>query len=216
MPLTTAGWRLQLAAALLPPVLGGRPASPWTSAGPPGSSSPANEPPWPSATAAVSSRAVTGPWPGVRLTTCGTGWMAAPPTWPTWYSCAGPITGRSMTAAGSLPDNPTGGWPPPHRSDPTDDTPPPPEPTESAAPSTALAAPAHMVSHLERGGPHSTAWALALRRRREPTLGTGATGCPPPQHRTAIPVPGGQVGSNSTRTLAPGVCMGPEQPPSAG
>jgi hypothetical protein len=37
--------RLQLAAALLPPVLGGRPASPWTSAGPAGSSSPPNAAP---------------------------------------------------------------------------------------------------------------------------------------------------------------------------
>ena len=79
--------------------VGPRP-SRWRSAGPPGSSSPPNAPPWPSATAAVSSPTVTARWPGARPTTCATGSMAARPIWPTWPCCAEPTTARSMRAAG--------------------------------------------------------------------------------------------------------------------
>src|SRR5215211_2013892 len=101
--------RLQAAARRLPPVLGGAPSQPWTSAGPPGSSNPPNGPPWPCGTAAVSSPAVIVPLPGVRPIIWSTGWMAARPTWPTWSWCAEPIIGRSMRAAGNSSPGPTGG-----------------------------------------------------------------------------------------------------------
>jgi Domain of unknown function (DUF222) len=93
--------RLQTAAALLPRSWAAPPASPWTSAGPAGSSTPPNAPPWPGGTGAVASPAVTGPWPGVTPTTSSTGWTAARPTFPTWPCCAGPSIGRSMRAAGN-------------------------------------------------------------------------------------------------------------------
>ena len=87
----------------------GLPASPWTSAGPAGSSPPPNATPWPCATGAVPFPTVTGRWPGAKATTWCLGWTAARPTWPTWPCCAGPIIGRSMRVAGSLPAAPTGG-----------------------------------------------------------------------------------------------------------
>ena len=83
--------------------------SPWTSAGPPGSSNPPSGPPWPCVTAAVSSPTVTAPWPGARPIIWSTGWMAARPTWTTWPWCAGPIIGRSTRAAGDSSTSPTGG-----------------------------------------------------------------------------------------------------------
>ena len=75
----------------------------WRSVGPPGSSSPPNAPPWPSATAAVCSPTATGPFPGAKPIICGTGWMAARPTWTTWPCCAAPIIGRSTRRAGGWP-----------------------------------------------------------------------------------------------------------------
>ena len=84
------------------------PPSRWMWGGPAGSSPPPNAPPWPSVTAAVSSRAAAAPWPGARLIISCTGWMAAPPIWPTWCCCAARIIGRSMRAAGGWADNPTG------------------------------------------------------------------------------------------------------------
>jgi hypothetical protein len=110
----------------VPPVLGGGP-HPAPGAGPPESSNPPNAPPWPYATAAVSSRAVTARWPGARPTILSIGWMAAPPTWTTWSCCAGPTIGRCMRAAGDWPEALTGGRPPPHRTDPTEDSRPPPD-----------------------------------------------------------------------------------------
>jgi len=105
----------------------GPPASPWTSAAPPGSSNQPNGPPWRCGTVAVSSLAVLAPWPGVRPTISCTGWMAAPRIWTTWSWCAGPIIGRSMRAAGGWSEALTGGRPPPHRIDPTEDSRPPPD-----------------------------------------------------------------------------------------
>jgi hypothetical protein len=101
---------------------GAPPASPWTWAGPPGSSPPGNATPWPSATAAAWFLTASGRWPGVRPSICGTGWMAAPPTWRIWCCCAGRIIGRSTRAAGNSPANPTGASPPPHPIDNTDNT----------------------------------------------------------------------------------------------
>ena len=92
----------------------------WRSGGPPGSSSPPNAPPWPSAMAAVSSPVVRGRWPGARPTICATGCMAARPTWPIWPCCAGPTIGRSMRGAGSWTADPDGRLTatPPHRRHP--------------------------------------------------------------------------------------------------
>ena len=70
---------LRAAAALLPPVLGAPPASPWRSAGPPGWCRPPSGPPWPSGMGAVSSPAAIGPWPGVTPIICGTGSTVARP-----------------------------------------------------------------------------------------------------------------------------------------
>jgi Domain of unknown function (DUF222) len=100
--------RLQAAAALLPPVLGGAPSQPLEV----GRSSrvvPAAQ------RAALAVRdggcvfpGCHAPWPGAKPTTCATGSTAAPPTWPTWPCCAGPTSGRSTKAAGGWPGRPTG------------------------------------------------------------------------------------------------------------
>jgi uncharacterized protein DUF222 len=93
--------RLQAARALLPPILGGAPSPPLDLGRTTRVITPANGPPWPSATAAACSPTVTGRWPGAKAITWCIGWMAAPPTWPIWSCCAGPTIGPSMTAAGS-------------------------------------------------------------------------------------------------------------------
>jgi hypothetical protein len=72
--------RLRMAAALLPPILGGAPSQPLDLGRTSRVVQPANAPPWPSATGAVSSPAVTVPWPGATPTTSSTGRTAAPPT----------------------------------------------------------------------------------------------------------------------------------------
>ena len=74
---------LRAVMAKLPPVLGGAPSQPSTWAARPGWSARPSTAPWPSATVAVSSRAVRGRWPGVRPIMCGIGWMVARPTWTT-------------------------------------------------------------------------------------------------------------------------------------
>ena len=101
--------RLQATLTLLPPVLGGAPTQPLEVGRTSRVVTPPNVLPWLSATAAVSSPAVRGPWPGAKPTTCATGSPAAPPTWPTWPWCAEPTTGRSTRglAAGPRPRRPT-------------------------------------------------------------------------------------------------------------
>src|ERR671912_834672 len=96
------------------PWVGPRP-SRWRSAGPPESSNPPNAPPWPSATGAVSSPTVNGPWPGAKPIICGTGAMAAPPTWPTSPCCAEPTTAPCTRGAGGCNEIPTAASPRPHR-----------------------------------------------------------------------------------------------------
>ena len=64
-------------------------ASPWRSAGPPGSSTPPNGLPWRCGTAVVSSRVVIGPWPGATPTICGIGSMAARPTFQPGHGLSG-------------------------------------------------------------------------------------------------------------------------------
>jgi len=93
------------------------PANPWTSAGPPGSSSPPNAPPWPCGMGVVCSRTAPDPWPGVRPIIWCPGWRAAPPTCPTWRCCAGPIIGRCTRAAGGWSADPTASSPRPRRID---------------------------------------------------------------------------------------------------
>jgi hypothetical protein len=120
-----------------------RPQSRWTWVGPPGWSAPPNAPPWPSAMAAVSFRAVPGRWLGVRAITCGIGWMVARPICGIWPWCAGPIIGRSMRGAGGWPAGRMGGSPPPRLIEgpvgdrltrlATDDSPPPPDPAGVSA-----------------------------------------------------------------------------------
>ena len=85
--------RLQAAMALLPRSWAAWSPNPWTSAGPAESSPPPNAPPWPSATAAVSSPTAADRFPGVRAIIWSTGWRAAPPTSTTWPCSAGPTIG---------------------------------------------------------------------------------------------------------------------------
>jgi len=101
--------RLQTAAALLPPILGGAPSQPLDLGRTTRVVTPTQRIALAVRDGAACSRAVPAPWPGAKPTTCGTGWTVARPTWPTWCCCAGLIIGPSMTAAGSLPDNPKGG-----------------------------------------------------------------------------------------------------------
>jgi hypothetical protein len=96
--------RLQAAAALLPPILGGAPGQPLDLGRSSRVITPPSAPPWPSATAAVSSPTASDPWPGARAIIWCTGWTAAPPTSPTWPWSAGPTTERSTRrAAGADP-----------------------------------------------------------------------------------------------------------------
>jgi hypothetical protein len=73
--------QLQVAWRCCPRSLVAPPPSRWTSGGPAGSSSPPTAPPWPSATAAVSSPAAPGRWPGAKPIICSTGYMAVPLIW---------------------------------------------------------------------------------------------------------------------------------------
>src|SRR5918994_4382835 len=127
----------------------------WRSDGPPGSSNPPNGPPWPSATAAVSSPTANGPWPGATPTTCATGSMAAPPTWPTWPCCAAPTTGPCTRAAGGYNAVPTAASPPPHpTAGPTGEIPAPPDPTgRSGRSSRSSTTVQDRAPHAARDGP---------------------------------------------------------------
>jgi hypothetical protein len=163
----------------------GHPPSPWTWAGPPGWSAPPSGPPWPSATAAVSSRAASGRWPGVRVIVCGIGWMAAPPTSRIWPWCAGPITGVCMRGAGGWAAALMGGSPPARH---IDDTVPPPD-----HPATG-----HISPPPDRPGG----------RELPPLASHGHVWLISADHRARC-VHGARTPSRPT---VPGDCMGPEHP----